>query len=101
MALFRRKADPDAPRLGIYIHIPFCVRKCDYCDFTPFPVGTAGWMRTFMRWRCILRRARAAGGDLYGQYDLFRRRDPHIFWRRAAGPPASDRPKTVQRLQGL
>ena len=19
--------------LGIYIHIPFCKRKCDYCDF--------------------------------------------------------------------
>ena len=21
------------PRLGIYIHIPFCRSKCDYCDF--------------------------------------------------------------------
>lgn len=21
---------------GIYLHIPFCVRKCDYCDFTSF-----------------------------------------------------------------
>ena len=20
-------------RLGIYIHIPFCVSKCSYCDF--------------------------------------------------------------------
>ena len=20
-------------KLGIYIHIPFCVRKCSYCDF--------------------------------------------------------------------
>ena len=19
--------------LGIYIHIPFCIKKCDYCDF--------------------------------------------------------------------
>lgn len=26
--------------LGIYIHIPFCVRKCDYCDFLSAP-GTA------------------------------------------------------------
>ena len=21
------------PRLGIYIHIPFCASKCGYCDF--------------------------------------------------------------------
>ena len=25
------------PELGIYIHIPFCVRKCLYCDFVSFP----------------------------------------------------------------
>ena len=23
--------------LGVYIHIPFCVRKCDYCDFLSAP----------------------------------------------------------------
>ncbi len=23
--------------LELYIHIPFCVRKCDYCDFLSFP----------------------------------------------------------------
>lgn len=23
-------------KLGIYIHIPFCVKKCDYCDFISF-----------------------------------------------------------------
>ena len=23
--------------LGLYIHIPFCVRKCFYCDFNSFP----------------------------------------------------------------
>ena len=23
--------------LGIYIHIPFCIRKCNYCDFCSFP----------------------------------------------------------------
>ncbi len=74
MAFFRRKSDPDAPRLGIYIHIPFCVRKCDYCDFTSFPVGTARMDEYLHALRCILRRA-PAGGALYGQYDLFRRRD--------------------------
>lgn len=24
-------------KLGIYIHIPFCVKKCDYCDFLSAP----------------------------------------------------------------
>lgn len=23
--------------LGLYIHIPFCIRKCNYCDFCSFP----------------------------------------------------------------
>lgn len=23
-------------RLGVYVHIPFCVRKCNYCDFLSF-----------------------------------------------------------------
>ena len=26
-------------KLQLYLHIPFCVKKCDYCDFLSFPVG--------------------------------------------------------------
>ena len=26
-------------KLGIYVHIPFCVRKCAYCDFLSFPAS--------------------------------------------------------------
>src|SRR3989304_6440920 len=25
--------------IGLYIHIPFCVKKCFYCDFNSIPVG--------------------------------------------------------------
>lgn len=27
--------------LGVYVHIPFCVKKCDYCDFLSFPADDA------------------------------------------------------------
>lgn len=26
-------------RLGLYLHVPFCVSKCRYCDFCSFPMG--------------------------------------------------------------
>lgn len=26
-------------KLSIYVHIPFCVKKCDYCDFLSAPAG--------------------------------------------------------------
>ena len=22
--------------IGVYIHIPFCIKKCDYCDFISY-----------------------------------------------------------------
>lgn len=25
------------PELGIYVHIPFCIKKCIYCDFVSYP----------------------------------------------------------------
>ena len=29
----------DVKELELYVHIPFCVKKCDYCDFLSFPAG--------------------------------------------------------------
>lgn len=27
--------------MELYVHIPYCVKKCNYCDFLSFPVGSA------------------------------------------------------------
>ncbi len=37
----------DAEGIGIYIHIPFCVRKCLYCDFPSGP-AESGRIRAYM-----------------------------------------------------
>ena len=37
MAIFLTKSKTEEKRLGIYIHIPFCKSKCEYCDF--FSIG--------------------------------------------------------------
>lgn len=31
--------NPGKAPLGVYIHVPFCVSKCPYCDFYSLPLG--------------------------------------------------------------
>lgn len=41
MLFFKKKeAEPKKP-LGLYVHIPFCVKKCNYCDFLSSPADDA------------------------------------------------------------
>jgi oxygen-independent coproporphyrinogen-3 oxidase len=32
--------DGNSRDLGLYIHVPFCIKKCDYCDFLSAPAST-------------------------------------------------------------
>jgi len=35
-------------KLGIYVHIPFCVKKCEYCDFFSQEIDLRPWEETFL-----------------------------------------------------
>ncbi len=36
--------------IGIYLHIPYCVRKCAYCDFASLPLEEAGGLSAARRY---------------------------------------------------
>lgn len=35
----KKRSKQNVKSLGIYIHIPFCVKKCEYCDFLSMAAG--------------------------------------------------------------
>ncbi len=61
----KRKAEPKRP-LGLYIHIPFCVQKCKYCDFLSAPADDA----TKKRYVSALCREIEAYKELTKEYEL-------------------------------
>lgn len=51
--------------LSIYIHIPFCVRKCFYCDFLSFPVSGFESMESYVN---LLRQELLEAAPFYRQH---------------------------------
>lgn len=74
--------------LGIYIHVPFCERKCRYCGFASLPRP---------RWRCREDYAALLGTELRLWRQLLRRRrvDTVFF---GGGTPSLLRPAELYRI---
>lgn len=80
--------DLPPPPLSLYVHVPWCVRKCHYCDFNSHPVGgeiPAG------------RYIAALVADLEGELpDVWGRRIATIFI--GGGTPSLLPPEEIERL---
>ena len=52
--------------LELYIHIPFCARKCLYCDFLAFPAAAAAQAEYMDQLRCEI----LFSGPWYQNYEV-------------------------------
>ena len=41
---------PDGSPFGIYLHVPFCVRRCGYCAFVTYAPDELSAAQTHQRW---------------------------------------------------
>ena len=52
-------------KLGLYIHIPFCVKKCNYCDF--YSLGCIDKMGEYIK---ALKKQIIFESPLYKNYEI-------------------------------
>ena len=82
------RATAPLPPLALYVHMPWCVRKCPYCDFNSHQLTTA----------------RADGGYIDSLLDDFAREEPWLAARRVetvffgGGTPSLFAPEDIARL---
>lgn len=86
--------------LSIYIHIPFCVRKCLYCDFLSFPVASdemrlsphnGSQMGRIDNYVNLLEREIKESAEKYNEYQVI-----SIFW--GGGTPSILPAEAVSRI---
>ena len=77
------------PPLSLYVHVPWCVRKCPYCDFNSHPLGPEGLPEAqFLR--ALLEDLAEESGDAAGRALV------SVFF--GGGTPSLLAPETVARV---
>ncbi len=77
--------------LSLYVHIPFCVRKCLYCDFLSAPAG-ADVIEEYIKW--LGRQIKAWGQLISKEYRI-----QTIFW--GGGTPSCLTPDQILFLSDM
>ncbi len=83
------------PSLSLYIHLPWCIRKCPYCDFNSFRVpaaGTAGRQYFAAYTEALLRELESEAGESGG------RKIVSIYL--GGGTPSLFPPEEIRRIIG-
>ncbi len=47
----QHRAEPTDPGFGVYVHWPFCLSKCPYCDFNSHVRETVAYSKHLVRER--------------------------------------------------
>lgn len=77
--------------LSIYLHIPFCVRKCLYCDFLSFPVGAGADGKRIESYVNLLKEEIVKEAPKYRDHQVI-----SVFW--GGGTPSLVAAKAVSEI---
>ena len=79
------------PPLSLYVHLPWCLKKCPYCDFNSHELGTPELPEQ--------RYLDALGADLDAALALVWGRTVHSIFI-GGGTPSLFSPQAIDRLRG-
>ena len=87
------------PPLSLYIHLPWCLKKCPYCDFNSHEIQTAGSSNGALSTELEQRYIDAVVADLDASLPLIWGRPVHSIFI-GGGTPSLFSPASIDRMLG-